>query len=175
MRAARVSAELLWQLVVMASELVLLPVRLMALLFGSLLLMAGMLGLPIWLIQLAISVVGGGGGGGPLPAWKMCLLLAAAVPIGVMLTRLADVSVELAGPQDLPVDPAEPEESEALGVSGASDSRSGAAAPELSRRSEVLKVASTTAANARVVRHEPRVRIGSRQVRRLQYPRRGEH
>jgi len=166
MRAARVSAELLWQLVVMASELVLLPVRLMALLFGSLLLMAGMLGLPIWLIQLAISVVGGGGGGGPLPAWKMCLLLAAAVPIGVMLTRLADVSVELAGP---------PEESEALGVSGASDSRSGAAAPELSRRSEVLKVASTTAANARVVRHEPRVRIGSRQVRRLQYPRRGEH
>jgi hypothetical protein len=93
MRTVRVIADLLLVLLLIAGELVLFPVRLVAALLGGVLLIAGLLGLPAWLIQLVISITGGGSGGGPLPSWEMCLLLAAAIPAGLALLRIASLGV----------------------------------------------------------------------------------
>ncbi len=72
-------------------ELGLLPLRLAARLVGGLLLAMAVIGLPAWLIQLAIRLLGGGTGGGPLPAWAMIPLLAAAAPAGVVAFRIAGI------------------------------------------------------------------------------------
>lgn len=76
-------------LLVRTVELGLLPLRLAAKLVGGLLLLVAVIGVPAWLIQLLISSLGGGSGGGPLPAWAMVLLLAAAMPAGVLSLRIA--------------------------------------------------------------------------------------
>lgn len=70
-------------------ELGLLPLRLIARLTGGVMLAAAAIGIPVWLIQLAISLAGGGSGGGPLPVWAMPLALAALIPGGRFALRLA--------------------------------------------------------------------------------------
>lgn len=72
-------------------ELGLLPFRLAARLIGGFLLAAAAIGVPAWLIQLAISLAGGGSGGGPLPAWAMALTLTTLVPGGMLAMRLASI------------------------------------------------------------------------------------
>ncbi|HTX08580.1 MAG TPA: J domain-containing protein [Solirubrobacteraceae bacterium] len=72
-------------------ELGLVPLRLTARLLGVLVLAVAAIGIPAWLIQLCISLLGGGNGGGPVPPWAMILMLAAAIPMGISALRLADL------------------------------------------------------------------------------------
>lgn len=74
-----------------ALELALLPLRLTLRIAGGLLLLIAAIGVPAWLIQLAISLLGGGGGGAPLPAWAMLSLLAAALPAGILAFAAASI------------------------------------------------------------------------------------
>jgi len=73
-------------------ELSLFPLRLVARLIGGLLLLVAVVGVPAWLIQVSISLLGGGGGGGPLPAWAMVLLLGAAIPAGILALQVATIA-----------------------------------------------------------------------------------
>jgi hypothetical protein len=175
MRVVRVIGHLLLELLIVAVELVLLPLRLAAMLSGGGLLIAGMLGLPAWLIQLAISQTDGRGGGGPLPAWEMCLLLAVAVPAGIALIELATL-----GTNEEPESSGEPrwpiEETAIVAFRG--QLRSDAwtetgrvAATTLPR----LEVRGTNRLSARVAKHELRVRRASRAVTGLRHKRRGRH
>jgi DnaJ-like protein len=61
---------------------------------------------PAWLIQLLISLLGGGSGGGPLPALAMVLLLAAAIPAGILALHSATIPGPLAREQrdEVPTD-----------------------------------------------------------------------
>lgn len=72
-------------------ELGLVPLRPAARLLGGLLLVVGAIGIPAWLIQLAISLVGGGNGGGPLAPGAMILVLAAAIPAGISALWIASI------------------------------------------------------------------------------------
>ena len=87
-------------------ELGLVPLRLAARVLGGLLLVVGAIGIPAWLIQLAISLLGGGNGGGPLAPWAMILVLAAAIPAGIAALRIASIPGPLrrAGQADASVD-----------------------------------------------------------------------
>jgi hypothetical protein len=73
-------------------ELMLRPLRLLARWLGWLLLGVALIGVPAWMIQLIISLLGDGGGGGPLPAWTMVLLLVAAIPAGLAALRVGTIA-----------------------------------------------------------------------------------
>src|SRR5438046_1395494 len=68
-----------------------------ATLLGGLLLIAGLLGVPAWLVELVVTVARGGSSGRPLHAWEMCVVLAAAVPAGIALLWIATIGLP-AGP-----------------------------------------------------------------------------
>jgi hypothetical protein len=91
MRSRSQAPGLLSLLVLGAVAVGLLPLRLAARLLGGLLLAVAIIGVPAWLIQLLISLLGGRGGGGPLPAGVMVALLAMAAPAGILLLHVASV------------------------------------------------------------------------------------
>jgi hypothetical protein len=91
MRSALLQPRLPRLLLLGTVELGLLPLRLAARILGGLLLLLAAVGVPAWLIQLVISLLGGGSGGGPAPAWAMVPLLAVAFPAGVLALHAASV------------------------------------------------------------------------------------
>jgi hypothetical protein len=94
--------ELLRELIRLVFELVLLALRFVAVLAGGLLLLAGGIGTPAWLIQLAISLFGGGRSGGPLPPGVMLVLLTAAIPAGWLMVSAANTPGPLGVEADEP-------------------------------------------------------------------------
>jgi hypothetical protein len=93
MRACRCCANLIVTFLVFVANVALLPIRLCAALVGGVLALAGLVGVPVWLVQLVISAAGGGDGGGPLSPWEMCGLLAAAIPAGLALLLMANLGL----------------------------------------------------------------------------------
>ena len=144
-----------------------------AALVGGVLLLAGLLGLPVWLVQFAVSTAGGGGGGGPLSPWEMCGLLAAAIPAGLALMQIANLGLgsgSTAGGDDL--------DRPAVTAMDAHE-RGGAATGRFTVPTDA-SVATVALAPARVgmalgrrARHELRLRAVSRQVAAGKRRRRG--
>lgn len=177
MRSASWFVELLRQLLIFAVALVLLPLRLLSMLTGGVLLLVGMLGVPLWLIQLVISLAGGGNGDGPLAVWEMCLLLALAIPLGVVLLRFADV------PE--PVLPTVGHENPPTGLGGdilvEYMDRPAVSAFEGNARSirpigvVGQSVGEIIAAYRQLARHERRMRVANARTGSLRDRRRGSH
>jgi hypothetical protein len=178
MSAARVFGRVGLDLLLLALELVLLPVRVAASLLGGLLLISGLFGLPAWLIQLTISLAGGKDGGGPLAPWEMCAMLAVAVPVGIALIEFGGLGIgdgiesseRIAQPVE-PILAGAPEVVDAThqrvdtGRNGATDF------PYPLGRIELMRKAHST----RLAHHQLRVRRASRTVTRGRRLRRGGH
>ncbi len=171
MRAVRSSAHFLAGLLLVLVELALFPVRLVGMLLGAVLLIVGLLGLPVWLVQLVASIAGGSQGAGPLPAWEMCLLLAAAVPAGLVMLLVANPDGA-----SLPVD--EP----TVAADGWSEPRplasrdapSGSNTPPRSGP-VALDVRARWTTYAGFVRHGPRFRAASKRIVEPRRRQRGGH
>jgi len=173
MCAARLSARFAAELLLIVLELVLLPARLVAMLVGAVLVTVGLLGVPVWLIQLLISIAGGSHGAGPLPAWEMCVVLAAAVPAGVGVLELANLhrsseSVGALSPAEGAIDADRLQE---FGTAGGPDSSTAA-----ERLAPVaLEVRKARALHARFARHQLRLRTASRSIAGVRRRQRGGH
>jgi hypothetical protein len=175
MRGCRFCADLIVTFLVVLANVALLPVRLCAALFGGVLLFAGLLGLPVWLVQFAISTAGGGDGGGPLSPWAMCGLLAAAIPVGLALLRIANLGLRsgsTAGGDD--VDRPAVTAMDAHEPVGAASGRF-TAATDASVATVALAPIRVGMALGRRARHELRLRAVSRQVAAGKRRRRGAH
>lgn len=171
MRGLRVCADLSVAFLLVVANVALLPIRLCAGLAGGLLVFAGLVGLPVWVVQLVISTAGGGAGGGPLSPWQMCALLAAAIPAGVALLQIANLglgsgSTAGGGGLDRPEITTMGAHDPAGAASGRSDV-SGATVP--------LGPVQAATMLRRLTRHELRLRAVSRQVAANKRRRRGEH
>lgn len=179
MPAVRVFGRVMFDLLLLALELVLLPVRLLVTLLGGLLVVGGLVGLPAWLVQLMISLAGGKGGGGPLPAWEMCALLVVAVPVGIALIDLAGLgtrdgsepSERIAQPVEPTAAGAAPKAADAsheqveTGRTDAMDAPHSLPRVELSRKTR----------STRLTQHQLRVRRASKAVTRGRRLRRRGH
>jgi hypothetical protein len=158
-------------LFMIAGGLVVVAVRRLAVVVGGLLVLVGVVGGPAWLIQLVISLLGGGAGGGRLGAGTMCLLMLAAVPIGLLLMSAASTpgplsrpSADRAGAVDVYDDQQQAEVKSAGWATSPTDAS---------------KLAISTAtglkiAGPRLARHQLRLRIASRSMARVGL-RRGVH
>ena len=174
-RGFRFCADLIVTFLLVVANVALLPVRLCAALVGGVLLFAGLLGLPVWLVQFAISTAGGGDGGGPLSPWEMCGLLAAAIPAGLGLLQIANLGLRsgsTAGGDDL--DRPAVTAMDAHEPGGAATGRF-TAPTDASVATVALAPARVGMALGRRARHELRLRAVSRQVAAGKRRRRGAH
>jgi hypothetical protein len=174
MRVCRVCADLIVTFLVLVADVALLPIRLCAALVGGVLALAGVVGLPVWLVQLVISAAGGGDGGGPLSPWGMCGLLAAAIPVGLALLQIANLG--LGGESTAGVDLDRPEVTAMNGSDPVGVATERFAAPTgASTATVALAPARIGRALGCRARHELRLRALSRHVAAGKRRRRGAH
>ena len=142
---------------------------------GGVLLFAGLLGLPAWVVQFAVSAAGGGDGGGPLSPWQMCGLLAVAIAAGLALLQIANLGLgsgSTAGGDDL--DRLEVAAMDTHGPVGAATGRFAAPA-DVTEATVALAPARVRTGLAGMARHELRLRAMSRQIAAHKRRRRDAH
>jgi hypothetical protein len=170
MRVVYVLVRPIRPLLMIAGGLAVVAVRRLAVVVGGLLVLVGVVGGPAWLIQLVISLLGGGGGGGRLGAGMMCLLMCAAVPIGLLLMSAASTPGPLSRPSADRAGAVDVHDDQQAEVKSAGWARSPTDASKLAISTATgLKIA-----RPRLARHQRRLRIASRSMPRVGL-RRGVH
>ena len=178
MQPLRAFAHLTLALLCIALQLVLLPLRLTATLAAAALLLAGLVGFPAWLIQLAISAAGEGSGHGGLHTLEMCLLLAAGVPVGMALLWIANIGLPTEADDTIQIAPAigrAVRPSVQCDPAGEAHSSHNAEQPDPAHPTPEIVSLSIDLVRRRLVRHEVRLRVMSRRAVAIPRRRRGEH